>query len=489
MIYLAILFLKNSTRQWLRSDSGFKSHIILPLLVLLAFTVFQMSVVTSPEITYTQNAGWITLILLCLFVLFGLISNRLPSRMVDVMWIYTLPLSMNYIVWFCIVYQLVLRFSFWLGSALLADLIRWLSGLSYNHLFAHAFISFCVISLLDIWLFASSSSRGKWRISLLLGSSSILILAALAVTIYFFQKGMYTSSDLIIFVQKIAFNVGTLLFGNFNVIGTSMVFVLLVLAIIVIYFATCNLELKEKLTKEADFWSSFNSFSSLVSSVKGSDRPSYWGGKWLTGIFSFVWFEFLLWRKHRTSLLWQFALGAGLIVVILQWSPSWFWILQGFILASAVFGAFFSGLIRHAQTGDLFLHPGKRMSKILLLEIVDLLPTFFTLFLYTLIGLWLDSDLIYKQAYLLMWLPPIFIVLIFIRVGFFIWAYLKDSNLSAARYYKTMLFHGIGISCFIFLAGYLLQTLIHKDIVYYILAFLFIGIAYGGISIKKYISN
>ncbi|WP_419871185.1 sporulation killing factor system integral membrane protein [Candidatus Pristimantibacillus sp. PTI5] len=486
MINLAAHFFRNSNRQWFQRDKGYKWPIIFLLFILSALTLLQMNIISKPEESYTQTAGWIVLSLFCIFVLFGLVSNRLPSRMEDVMWLYTLPVSMNYLVWVCIGCQLFLRSGFWVGSALLADLIRWLMGFTYEQLFGKAIISLCVVSLLEIWLFAASTSRGKWRITVILGVSSVAGLCATALTLYFIHAGVYTSSVYVGFVQKIAHHFGALLFGQLSYVGFIMIVALFGASILVIRIASKHLDLKEKLTREADFWSSFNSFGSLVTSVKGSEHPSYWGGKALTGIYSFVWFEWLLWRKHRYSLLWQFALGAALAIIILQWYPSWFWLLNGFVLVSAVLGAYFSGLVRHTQTGDLFLHPGKKMGKVILLEAMDLLPPFVTVLLYSCMGLWLRSNEVYEQLQLLIWLPLIFFIMVCMRIGFFVWTYIHHSDLPVTRYYRTLFIHGAGISVIAYFAAYIIQLLIPWFFASYMIALFLIGAAYGGISIKKF---
>ncbi|SFF42340.1 sporulation killing factor system integral membrane protein [Paenibacillus algorifonticola] len=486
MINLAVFLLKNSTKQWLTNKKGSKFIIIAPLLILALFTLLQMNVLSKPEEATAQLVGWVVLVILFVFILFGLLSNRLPSRMEDVMWIYMLPMSMSRIVWTCLCWQLLLRSSFWLGSALIADTIRFLLGHTYEHLFFQAFMSLAVISLLEVGLFAASSSRGKWGVSIAVGMVGAigLVLTAFSFFVTQMEKSLFPSITAA--MELLAFYVGAFMMGKFHLEGFLFVVVFIVLAIVVIQAAAKGLELKEKLTREADFWSSFSSFSSLAAAAKGGDQASYWGGKAWTGVFSFVWFEWVLWRKHRSALVFQFIAGAGLaIVMAIKW-PSWLMIYFGIILASALIGGFFSGLIRHAQSGDLLLLPGSRLKKIVLLEIVDLIPPFATVWLYYSISIAIGANLSLKPIAFIGWLLVLIVAIACFRISLFVDVFLKNLDISMGSYYKRLFIYSIAIAGIIFILLFLDSTLIELSIGMLVAAVMATVILYGVIRIYTY---
>ncbi|WP_341281809.1 sporulation killing factor system integral membrane protein [Paenibacillus sp. FSL H8-0537] len=486
MINLAVFLLKNSTRHWLTNKKGSKVTLIAPLLILALFTLLQLNVLSKPEEAMAQLVGWVVIVILFIFILFGLLSNRLPSRMEDVMWVYMLPMSMSRIVLTCLCWQLLLRSSFWLGAALIADTIRFMMGHTYEHLFFQAFMSLAVISLLEAGLFAASSSRGKWKVSIPVGIVGAIGLMVTALSFFFSQMEEPLFPSIAGAMELLAFYVGAFMVGEFHFAGLLFVVVFIVLAILVIQAATKGLELKEKLTREADFWSSFSSFSSLAASAKGGDQASYWGGKAWTGVFAFVWFEWVLWRKHRTALVFQFIAGAGLtIVMVIKW-PSWLMIYFGIILASALIGGFFSGLIRHAQSGDLLLLPGSRLKKVILLEIVDLIPPFATVGLYYIISITIGANLALEPIAAAGWLLVLFVAIACFRISLFVDVFLKNLDISMGAYYKRLIMYCIVIIGIIFILLFFHSTLIELSLEMLVMVIMALVILYGAIRIYAY---
>ncbi|WP_338555330.1 sporulation killing factor system integral membrane protein [Paenibacillus sp. KS-LC4] len=486
MINLAVFLFKNSTRQWLTNKQGSKLALFAPLLILALFTLLQLNVLSKPEEAMAQPVGWVVVVLLFIFILFGLLSNRLPSRMEDVMWVYMLPMSMSRIVWTCLCWQLLLRSSFWLGAALIADTIRFMMSQTYEHLFFHAIMSLTVISLLEAGLFVASSSRGRWTISIPVGIVGAIGLVVTALSFFFSQMEEPLFPSIAGAMELLAFYVGAFMIGEFHLAGLLFVVLFIVLAILVIQTATRGLELKEKLTREADFWSSFSSFSSLAASARGGDQASYWGGKPWTGVFSFVWFEWVLWRKHRTALIFQFIAGAGLtIVLVIKW-PSWLLMYFGIILASTVVGGFFSGLVRHAQSGDFLLLPGSRLKKVMLLEIVDLIPPFATVGLYYIISITIGADLAIKPIAAAGWLLALFMAIACFRIGLFVDVFLKNLDISMASYFKQLFIYSVVMSGVILLLLFLHSALIELSIEMLVMVVMTIVILYGAIRIYMY---
>jgi len=389
MINLAFFLFKNNINNWLLNKQGNKVSVIAPTLILIFFTFLQLNILSKPDESTIQIIGWTLLVAVFLFMIFGLMSNRLPARIEDVLWIYMLPMSMNRIVWTCLCWQLLLRSAFWLGAALIADFIRFATGDDYEYLFLKAFMSLLVISLLEIGLFAASTSRGRLKISLSVGALSCLSLLIVIMSI-FYNETKASFSFLSFFLESIklyAFYIGAFAVGEFHFQSFLFLVMFFIIFTLIIQISTKGLDLKEKLTREADFWSNFSNFNALVASVKGEDQVSYWGNKKWTGILAFAWFEWVVWRKHRATFILQFILGIT-ITIFLSMKHSHLLILYfGVILISQLLGGYFSGLIRHTQSGDLLLLPGSKFKKIILLEIVDLLPSLLMVEIYYVISI------------------------------------------------------------------------------------------------------
>ena len=83
---LSLLWMKSQRR--LISKNQEKKMPFLILLLMMAAIGFQLSAVSSMGDWNASTAGWIIVVLFVLYTGFGLFSNRLPSQMNDIMWLY-----------------------------------------------------------------------------------------------------------------------------------------------------------------------------------------------------------------------------------------------------------------------------------------------------------------------------------------------------------------------------------------------------------------
>ena len=101
----------------------------MPFLILLLFIAaigFQLSAVSSMGDWNTGTAGWI---IICLFVLYtgvGLFTNRLPSQMNDIIWLYGNGVSLWTVVISVWMYHIFWRGTLLIFSAVAADLLLFL---------------------------------------------------------------------------------------------------------------------------------------------------------------------------------------------------------------------------------------------------------------------------------------------------------------------------------------------------------------------------
>ncbi|MEV2910000.1 sporulation killing factor system integral membrane protein [Paenibacillus larvae] len=421
-----------------------KSRLWTPLLLFFALMGLHIYIGTGDGPANASISGWIIVVIYIVYGLFGLISTRMPSRMEDVLWIYSVPLPFYKIIYACFIPKVIVRAVFWIGSAIVADIgLLFINQGSY-HLAMSSMSSFLILVTLEFCCLAASSLRGNKMYTLWAG----LILAVLLI----FHMGityLFIFRENSVYIDPVQ-PIGLLLTGTFSLAGVLFIGAIAALSLLLIYVSSLKLKNKEKLVAEASFWSEFKDFHSLVSSIRGKDRPSWWGGRRLRGIGSFVWFEFAIIRKHLKSVLFQFVLGVLLMYAALQWAPHSFGMIAGLILIASLIGSYFSGLARHAQTGDLFLLPGQLIKKIYTLELISMLPATISLTLLCLIWSIASNGIQYS---LFLTVPATWALIIGLRCQIFCKAFLRSESSSVTQYYLILFKYSLFILAAIIVFG------------------------------------
>jgi sporulation killing factor system integral membrane protein len=409
--------------------SGRKNRTLTPLLLFFIIAVLHIYIKTKADTNNLVISGWIILGIFIVYCMFGLVSNRIPSKMEDVLWTYSVPIPFYKVIISYFIHRAIIRSIFWIGAAIVADIILFFIYYSFYNITSTSILSFLIIITLELSSLATSSMRGNMLYTLCTSITFTTILILYAGATYFFVLQGHLN-----YVSTVQY-LGLLLYGDFNLIGLCLVLFVIILSLFVIYTSSLSLKNKEKLVVEADFWSQFKDFGSLVSSVRGKDRPSWWGGKCLTGIGAFIWFEYLIIRKHIKSILFQFLLGALLLYFALNWSINLFQIILVLISITSLVGSYFSSLIRHTLSEDLFLIPGHLIKKIFTLELLAISPSIFSISLLYLIWSF-SSNMIQIETVLIM--INIFLLIIGIRCVTFCKIFLKTQNSSIFHYYLTL---------------------------------------------------
>lgn len=425
MINIISLQLLHTYRTFLDVTTA-KSRLWTPLLLFFALMGLHIYIGTGDVPADANISGWIIVGIYIVHALFGLVSTRLPSRMEDVLWAYSVPLPFYKVVYACFISKAIVRAFFWIGSAFVADIGLLFVYHEFHFLTLYSISSFLILVTLELCCLAASSLRGNKTYTLWAGLTLVVLLIGYIGTTYFIvYHGNHSYMDS---VQPI----GLLLTGTFSPAGLLFIGSAAALSSVLIYASSLKLKNKEKVVVEADFWSEFKDFRSLVSPVRGKDRPSWWGGKKFKGIGSFIWFECAIVRKHLKSFLFQFLIGVLLMYTALQWDPDLVGVIAGLILTTSLIGSYFSGLVRHAQTGDLFLLPGRLIPKMAVLELVAMLPTAAYLTLLCLI--WgITSDGI--EVSLLFTIIAAWVLITGLRCQTFCQAFLRSESSALPRYY------------------------------------------------------
>lgn len=110
----------------------------------------------SWDIAYT---GWICSGIFIVMTIFGLLSNRIPGLMQDVIWLYTAPYSFTKIAYSILLWRLSWKGLLCLLSGITADAVYFLAGNPFGRLTAQSIRLLCLIVLLESWIMAMSCAR------------------------------------------------------------------------------------------------------------------------------------------------------------------------------------------------------------------------------------------------------------------------------------------------------------------------------------------
>lgn len=438
MINILEMFFLQFKRRWLGQEQEKKFPLVV-IMMLLVFVNLQIGWLANGENFNTSPVGWTVAGIFVLYTIFGLFSNQLPGRMEDVMWLYTAPYPLSKVVYASLVWRIAWKGSLWLISAILGDVMYFSLKHQFANLTGRAFGLWFVLAALEAWIVAVSCARTVQKTKLVFVFLSVAFSACYGLSLYYSwirpQGSEFWSA-----VGDWIGGMGAMIRPSLSPAGWIASGVVGLVALVLIRFTADKLECKEKLVKEADFWAEFQAHHAFPLEGGRGDRPSWWGLKSLTGVFSFLWFELLLAKKNR---LWHVVHILVILILfpyLIAHYPVLFGILFGLIVLSHFMSSYFSGLVRHAKSGDLFLLPGRLWEKALLLEIANTLWLFF-MFLYSVWLCRLDRVLDPEDVpFVIACGAGAYIFMLAIRWVSFVLTYSEDPGIPVPAYYKNLVF-------------------------------------------------
>ncbi len=412
----------------------------MPFLIMLLFVGaigFQVSFVSRSAIWDMNLTGWVLTGVFILYTAFGLFSNRLPSQMADIMWLYCTPASFSKVVYSVLIFSVTWKALLWIISAIFGDvLIVLLSGKHIN-LIGRSIIFVGLFFIAEVWLMSVSCARTVKKMKRVYISVFLLMLGIYSMCLfqlYFLQH----SSGLWEGIGRFISGVGVV-FEALSPLYVAVFIGIIAVSFITISFTSSLVEMKESLVKEAEFWEEFQERQFGSGQIMQKPRKTWWGLQGLNGIWSFLWLELLLMKKHLFfHSIHTFTLGCVFYVVIFIY-PEWFYLLFFLVVSAVMLSSYYSGIVRHSQSGALYLFPGALWGKIIILELMN---TVWLFILYCIsIAFMAVENLVYWYIYGL----GIYIWFMTIRLFTFNNTSRNDFKLSLPQYYKSF-FMALGLS-------------------------------------------
>lgn len=448
----------------------------LPLLgIVLFLTIFfiHFYILSSTHENNTFLQGWIIVGLFLISAFFGLISNRLPSKLYDFTWIYSLPKSDFLILMSLFIARVLPPLVIWLGSAIVVDIIAFASKTLDTGALSTALVSLFILVTVELIAFACSTVRGDFLyLSIFAILISLLLVGYVTLTWLVFYKNLHLS-----FFSSIS-ELGKVLNGTINITSFFFLFFIIFLCLFLIYKFGKTMKFKERLIFEADFWSQHEDFNSFINSLRvSSNYRSWWKGKFLDGKLSFVWFELLLIRKNLKSLIFQLILTILVFHFLLNFYDLLYYFIFGFLILSTLFSGYVTGTLRHYHSNTLLTTPGSLLNKVITIELTSIIPTLITIIILDLLVYInnIELDRVYVIAINLS-----FVLIVFLHIYVFFRLIVVD-NVTATSYYKNIVL--LLLLCIVILSALYRFLADYEGITYLIPSAIFLGICLFSIGI------
>lgn len=130
---------------------------------------------------------------------------------------------------------------------------------------------------------------------------------------------------------------------------------------------------------------------------------------------------------------------SGVFYVVIFMYPEWFYLLFFLIVSAVMLSSYYSGIVRHSQSGTLHLFPGALWKKIIILELTN------TVWLYILYCVSITFMAVGNLVYWYIYGLGIYIWFMTIRLFAFTHTNRNDIKLSLPQYYKSF-FMALGLS-------------------------------------------
>ncbi|MGG0527598.1 sporulation killing factor system integral membrane protein [Bacillus pumilus] len=214
---LSLLWMKSQRR--LISKNQEKKMPFLILLLFIAAIGFQLSAVSSMGDWNAVAAGWIIACLFVLYTGFGLFTNRLPSQMNDIIWLYGNGASLWTVVISVWLYHIFWRGALLIVSAVAADLLLFFMTQQYPFLLGKSLILTGLLCLAETWMIAMSCARTirVYKRLLILGFVLMFGFFALLVLNQFMMKQPFLMN----IADSLMFQAGRMI-GEFSILSSSL---------------------------------------------------------------------------------------------------------------------------------------------------------------------------------------------------------------------------------------------------------------------------
>ncbi|UHA71982.1 sporulation killing factor system integral membrane protein [Paenibacillus sp. 481] len=466
------------------SNQERKTKIPFLLLVTLAlFVTLQLNIGDAGNEESLVYFGWGLAVMFLIYTVLGIGSNRLPSKMEDVIWLYSMPLHLSRIAHATVLWQVFLRSSLWLLGAVIGDIIRLSISMSYVNLTGKALLTLVVIGAMEYWLVALSCARMNRGIRIVFGLGALIFTVLLGFASYytfFVPESPYVWN----MVADVISEFGLIFKGSYSWKTGTTVFILICLSFALIHYSTRSLKCKEQLVREADFWSEFKDYNAFSASIQPQQFKSWWGAQFLTGLGSFLWFEINIAKKNVFTHLFQLLFIIAIVYYVIVYRFDWIIIVNVVLVAAILMNSYFSGLVRHMQSGDLFLLPGKFYLKVLVLELAHMMWIFIPISVFIGFG-WSNERLNMEQVGVAIgYAIGLFVLLLGIRLTAAMQTYGRQEGLPIMIYFKNVLYVVVGSTALVGFFANILPLLLASPYVLPLVMIL-IGLSLWMVSIRN----
>ncbi|MCY8518867.1 sporulation killing factor system integral membrane protein [Bacillus atrophaeus] len=428
---------------WLQSKRRFVSQgqgKKMPFLIMLLFVGaigFQVSFVSRSTTWDMSIAGWVLTGVFILYTAFGLFSNRLPSQMADIIWLYGTATSFSKVVYSVLFFSVTWKALLWIISAIFGDVLIVLLSGEHINLLGRSIIFVGLFFIAEVWLMSVSCARTVKKMKRVYVSVFLLMLGIYSICLYHFFF-LQHSSEIWEGIGRFISGVGVV-FDTLSPLYVVVFIGIITVSFMTIAFTSSQVEMKESLVKEAEFWEEFQERQFGSGQIIQKPKTTWWGLQGLNGIWSFLWLELLLVKKYLFFHSIHTVMLSGVFYVVIFMYPEWFYLLFFLIVSAVMLSSYYSGIVRHSQSGTLHLFPGALWKKIIILELTN---TVWLFILYCVsIAFMAVDNLVYWYVYGL----GIYIWFMTIRLFAFTNTSRKDLKISLPQYYKSF-FMALGLS-------------------------------------------
>lgn len=234
----------------------------------------------------------------CFYPLYGIwtFSNRLPSQMADIIWLYGTATSFSKVVYSVLFFSVTWKALLWIISAIFGDVLIVLLSGDHINLLGRSIIFVGLFFIAEVWLMSVSCARTVKKMKRVYVLVFLLMLGIYSICLYRFfflqhSSGIWES------IARFISGVG-LVFDTLSPLYVVVFIGIITVSFMTIAFTSRQVEMKESLVKEAEFWEEFQERQFGSGQIIQKPKTTWWGLQGLNGIWSFLWLELLLFKKY-----------------------------------------------------------------------------------------------------------------------------------------------------------------------------------------------